>query len=80
MRDQEEITKLSKYNYEKYQNATFDAGRLNRHLNVFSGGFLKNNLRTYFCIKTSDTTSSSEWPSGSYCILRYGGHCPSGRA
>ena len=35
------------------------------------------NLKTYYCTKLSRPGSPS-WPSGTYCIARYGDSCPSG--
>ena len=35
------------------------------------------NLKAYFCTKTSDT-GGSLWPSGKYCIAKYGSSCPTG--
>jgi len=47
---------------------------------LYSGFYRDNNVRTEFCMKTFQTTSSfaSNWPSGAYCILQYGGSCPYG--
>ena len=47
---------------------------------LYSGFYRDNNIRTEFCMKTFQTTSSfdSNWPPGAYCILQYGGSCPYG--
>ncbi|XP_066285437.1 uncharacterized protein [Branchiostoma lanceolatum] len=43
----------------------------------FDGGFWKNNMYQKFCIKTSRSEGSGNWPRGSYCIfMRHG--CPIG--
>ena len=34
------------------------------------------NFKTYYCTKTS-TAGTTSWPSGTYCIARYGSSCPS---
>nr|XP_022300141.1 uncharacterized protein LOC111108499 isoform X2 [Crassostrea virginica] len=55
-----------------------DTGNLN---SVTSGhhfnGFFFDDTITYYCSKTSSSGSGS-WPSGNYCIMRYGSSCPSG--
>ena len=38
---------------------------------------LGRNLKTHYCTKLS-TAGTSSWPSGTYCIARYGNSCPSG--
>lgn len=49
---------------------------INRFL---KGEFASNNIKTYFCIKTSQTTSAHDqtWQKGTYCLLKYG-NCPTG--
>ncbi|XP_063442795.1 uncharacterized protein LOC134723086 [Mytilus trossulus] len=40
-------------------------------------GTFGRNTKLYYCTKTSYSGSGS-WPSGNYCIARYGSSCPSG--
>ncbi|OPL33622.1 hypothetical protein AM593_05887, partial [Mytilus galloprovincialis] len=40
-------------------------------------GTFGRNTKFYYCTKTTYSGSGS-WPSGNYCIARYGGSCPSG--
>ncbi|XP_052802689.1 uncharacterized protein LOC128232927 [Mya arenaria] len=48
--------------------------------NYLSGYFNTNDIKTDFCIKNTPSVTSydTNWPKGSYCILKYGGSCPSG--
>ncbi|XP_052799350.1 uncharacterized protein LOC128230964 [Mya arenaria] len=48
--------------------------------NYLSGYFYTNNIKTNFCIKNTRSVTSydTNWPKGSYCILKYGGSCPFG--
>lgn len=49
-------------------------------INTFlKGEFASNNIKTYFCIKTSQSTSSYDqtWQNGTYCLLKHG-TCPTG--
>ena len=39
-------------------------------------GYFDADIEMCYCVKTS--SSGSSWPSGQYCINRYGGSCPSG--
>ncbi|WAR03064.1 hypothetical protein MAR_009622 [Mya arenaria] len=45
-----------------------------------SGYFDLSHIETRFCIKNNSSFTSYDmiWPTGSYCILKYGGSCPSG--
>ncbi|WAR03074.1 hypothetical protein MAR_009632 [Mya arenaria] len=48
--------------------------------NYLKGYFEIDDIETHFCIKNipSFTSCDTSWPKGSYCILMYGGSCPSG--
>ena len=39
---------------------------------------LGEDYKMYYCTKTDASGHGFTWPKGSYCIARYGGHCPTG--
>lgn len=43
-----------------------------------SGSVSKHGIRQEFCTKDIDSNNSVAWPSGQYCIYKYGPKCPQG--
>ena len=43
-----------------------------------SGSIDKHGIRQEFCTKLDPQTGKGDWPSGQYCIYRYGAYCPDG--
>ena len=45
------------------------------------GLYAKNDMQQHFCMKTVDRVDECdvEWPSGQYCVFKYGEDCPKGK-
>ena len=43
-----------------------------------SGSIDQHGIRQDFCTKINAETGRGSWPSGQYCIFRYGAKCPDG--
>ena len=44
------------------------------------GPYAENDMWHHFCMKTVDRVNDTDpvWPSGQYCVFKYGSNCPSG--
>ncbi len=53
---------------------------MNNHSQSFhlSGAVNKHGVRQEFCTKTDEYDNGIYWPSGQYCIYKYGLRCPQG--
>ena len=48
------------------------------NLNSYAKIELGRNIKTHYCTKIFSSNTGFTWPSGTYCIARYGNTCPSG--
>ena len=45
------------------------------------GPYARNDMWQHFCMKTVDRVNDTDpvWPSGQYCVFKYGPDCPNGK-
>ena len=45
------------------------------------GPYGLDDMRQHFCMKTVDRVGDTDpiWPSGEYCVFKYGQNCPNGK-
>ena len=46
------------------------------------GPYFRDDMWQHFCMKTVDRVGDTDpvWPSGKYCVFKYGPDCPSGKS